>query len=42
MNMWFPQPSKGEVIAFLCVLALLGWCAVELVLWLLSFIEITI
>jgi len=42
MCIYVPQPSKGEVALFLVIVALLGWSAVELLLWLFSFIEITI
>lgn len=35
-------PSKGQVLfIFACVMAL-GWAVIELIIWLLSFVHITI
>ena len=35
-------PTKGELLIMVFIIMLLGWCAVEFILWLLSFFEISL
>ena len=36
----FEFPTKTEVIIFLVIVGVLGWAAIEFVLWLFSFISV--
>lgn len=35
-------PSKSELTILLCIVGFIGWTIIELILWLLSFVTITI
>ena len=35
-------PTKGEFMIMVFIIMLIGWCAVEFILWLLSFVEISL
>lgn len=35
-------PTKGELLIIVFIIMLLGWCAIEFILWLFSFVEISV